>query len=214
MLSKQQRVLVIDDHPLVNDAFSRAVTAMYPDFETVEALDATTARRLLKDNEANWAMILCDLNLPDDDGLNLVREVRATIDTHIPILILTGQNDPVTVQASRCSGADGFVQKTASSDIFRKAFQAVLAGSQYFPDSVPINDLPVPDQLSKRQLQILDLILQGRPNKAIAEELNLSEGTVKNLVSHLFDTFSITTRSRSALISTVSKLGYKKLLPH
>jgi DNA-binding NarL/FixJ family response regulator len=209
---QQLNVLIIDDHPLVNEALGSVVRSLRPDFTTKHAIDAASARDILRTQDnSSWAMILCDLNLPDLDGLSLAKEIRQALPNRTPIIILSGQDDDLTWQAARLCDIDGFVKKTANTAEMRDAFAAVLSGRQHFPKLPPLtSDAAITEQLSARQLQVLDLLLAGHPNKTIADLQHLSEGTVKNIVSSLFDVFSITSRSRAALITAVrDRLGYR-----
>lgn len=204
-------ILVIDDHPMLCKALGMAVGELFPlhAIHTAHSVKEGLDAFLQRGGTLQWSLILCDLNLPDGNGLDLVKQMKLA--GNIPVLILTGQGDPITVQSSRVSGADGFFQKTSDQAALAVACHDVMNGKKHFPGTSSLSQVNAvaPSELTDRQKQVLDLLLAGKPNKVIAEHLKLQEGTVKNLVSTLFDVFDIDTRSRSTLISTVTKLGYK-----
>lgn len=202
----KKHALIVDGHPLVCDALCNVVASFYPDYVIHGAYTANLARERLTNGAHRWALVLFDINLPDDDGIELIREVRSQLE--VPIVVVTGRDDPITAQASKLSGANGFVSKGATTDELRSALAAVLAGQAYFPKSLALAAIS-PVELTQRHKQVLDLILHGRSNKTIASELFLSDGTVRNLVSALFDVFDVRERTRTALIAKVTASGYR-----
>lgn len=202
----KKQALVVDGHPLVCDALCSVVASFYPDYIIHGAYTARQAREHLTTSPNRWAMLLFDLNLPDEDGIELIREVRSHL--NIPIMVITGRDDPITAQASKLSGATGFLSKGSTTDELRDALSAVLAGQAYFSKSSALGATS-PAELTQRHKQVLDLILHGRSNKSIASELFLSDGTVRNLVSALFDVFDVSARTRAALIAKVTATGYR-----
>ena len=202
----KKHALIVDGHPLVCDALCKVVASFYPDYTIHGAYTANLARELLTTSAHRWALALFDINLPDDDGIELIREVRSQLE--VPIVVVTGRDDPITAQASKLSGANGFVSKGATTEELRSALAAVLAGQAYFPKSLALAAIS-PAELTQRHKQVLDLILHGRSNKTIAGELFLSDGTIRNLVSALFDLFEVKERTRAALIAKVTASGYR-----
>jgi two-component system, NarL family, response regulator, fimbrial Z protein, FimZ len=202
----KKHALIVDGHPLVCDALCSAVASFYPDYSIHGAYSAREAREMLGARSRRWALVLCDLNLPDEDGIELIREVRGQLQA--PIVVVTGRDDPLTAQASKLSGASGFVSKGVKLEVLREALACVLAGQPYFA-TMPALAAISPMDMPPRHKQVLDLILSGKSNKSIATELLLSDGTVRNLVSSLFDHFGGTERTRGALIAKVAAMGYK-----
>jgi len=204
----RKHALIVDGHPLVCDALCSAVAAFYPEYAIHGAYSAREAREMLRSQvkEHRWALVLCDLNLPDADGIELIREVRGQLKA--PIVVVTGRDDPLTAHASQQSGASGFVSKGAKLDTLREALTVVLAGRPYFQRSFTSDDVSLMN-ITARQKQILDRMLSGLSNKAIAQDLALSDGTVRNMVSSLFDKFNVEERTKISLIAKVSAMGYK-----
>lgn len=201
-----KHVLIVDGHPIVCDALCNVVASFYPSYGIHGAYTASQAREKLTTSSNRWALLLFDLNLPDEDGIELIREIRSHLD--LPIMVLTGRDDPMTAQASKLGGANGFLSKGSTTGELRDALAAVLAGQAYFSKSKALATM-APAGLTQRHKQVLDLILHGRSNKSIASELFLSDGTVRNLVSALFDVFDVSDRTRAALIAKVTATGYR-----
>lgn len=189
------------------DGVCTALRTLYPEFDVVGVHNGHAARKAMATPQMQWVLALCDLALPDIDGLELVREIRERHE--VPVVVFTGHDDPITVQASKNAGAAGFVKKSANMDMLRATLHTILESGASFPDT-PLSAKPgVLAHLTVRQKQVLDLLLDGLPNKTIASRLNLADGTVRNLLSELFDRFEITARSRASLVAEVTKLGYK-----
>lgn len=211
-------VLVVDDHPLVSNAIAEAMRARFPHVDVRSAESAMEMRTILAeaDETHHFVLAFVDMRLPDADGLELLQELCAR---NIPVVIITGEADPITISASMRNGAAGFIEKTARIETILAAAQAVMAGGQYFPNnyaratSTHDNALTALANLTPKQKRVLDLVLEGRANKFIASEIGVVEGTVRNTVSELFDIFQIAGRSRTQLIKRMHEMRYNPSHP-
>lgn len=201
-------IIVVDDHPFVSDAIRLAVSASFQDYSVISAASACEMRGLLDVGNTAPMLAIVDLNLPDADGVDLVAELHAGY--QVPVIVLSGRADGLTIDACVNNGASGFVEKSSKSDAFVTAIKVVLSGGQYFPSdyvrSEQRHDAAI-NTLTDRQREILDQVIAARPNKMIADTLNLAEGTVKNHVSHLLSIFGVTTRQE--LFLQAQKVGYR-----
>jgi DNA-binding NarL/FixJ family response regulator len=170
-------VLIADDHPLVRDALARTVQQLGADVQVRETGDLDGLLRLAAQGDADLALV--DLNMPGMDGVAGLRRLRAAAPT-LPVVVASGQEDAATIRAVLAAGAVGFIPKSERSEVLLGALRLVQSGGTYVPSRL-LNAPPAAaaPELTPRQLDVLHLLLRGEPNKLIARELGLTEGTVK-----------------------------------
>ena len=184
--------LVIDDHPLV----ARGVTAFlraHPRLsDAVDAGDAEQARAILAERGMP-AIVLIDFWLGNDTAQAVIAHLLVTFHG-ARVLVMSGDDRPGARATAMQTGAHGFVLKHESPEVFHRAVTELLDGGTWFqdlwPDTVPMEATeldvlvtPADLGLTERQGDILALLLDGLPNKRIAQALSLSESTVKEHVS-------------------------------
>lgn len=204
------KILVIDDHPLIVRALAQLLPNMDPAIEVRGAVDAAEAVAVL-DNEPDVALVLLDLALPGTRGLDFLGDLKLDY-PGVPIVVLSATHDQATVMAALGAGAHGFVPKTADPTALVDAIRRVLDGGVYLmPDTTPLAEGDGvhigPDALglTARQTDVLKLLVQGKPNKLICRDLNLSEGTVKVHVSAILKALRV--HSRTEAIATLARRG-------
>jgi DNA-binding NarL/FixJ family response regulator len=208
-----RNILVVDDHPFVVPAISAVLSTQFRDTAIVAATSAAEMRQKLdamRGAGTPFELVFLDLNLPDANGIDVLAEMCAVY--HTPVIVLTGHNDPHIVRMCKKNGAAGFIRKSAQVDAYLAAIGAVQRGEQYFPGIEAIEKAEKHDpiaQLTERERQILDRLILGQPNKTIAIDLEIGEGYVRNVVSHLFDTFEVAARTRTQLAAIVTQRGYQ-----
>jgi len=155
--------------------------------------------------------------MPGMDGARSIGALREQYPT-VPLIVLSGAEPVANAQAVMRVGAAGFIPKSALSEVMLHAIRLVLAGGQYLPpelmqilgadasagDPSRISaadaaarrraDAKRLDLLSQRQQEVFALLARGLSNKAIARELNITEGTVKNHVATIFDVLHVHNR--------------------
>lgn len=205
------KVFLIDDHELFRDGL-RALLEGITGVEVVgEAGDSEQALRLL--TQVCCDVVLVDLSLGDEDGVELVLQIRAQ-HSDLPILMLTMHDAPEKVQASIRAGANGYLLKAGGRDELFAALQAAATGGSYFCGQVatPLlktlsrsnGSLP---QLSHRENRVLELIVKGLSNAEIGKELHLSVSRVKVHVSSLFRKFEV--KDRTSLAADAASRGFQ-----
>jgi DNA-binding NarL/FixJ family response regulator len=202
------KILVIDDHPLIQDALADALPAL----GDIEAIPATTRdeTRVALARHPDCALALLDLTLPGARGLDLLAELRRDYPL-LPILVLSATRDKPTVSAALAAGARGYVAKTADSAALLDAIRSVLDGARGITASIAPGRARCPEVgldvlgLTQRQADVLELLVQGKPNKMICRDLRLSEGTVKVHVSAILKALNV--HSRSQAIVELAKRG-------
>jgi len=205
------KVLVVDDHPLVREGVRHALASLERDIEVLEAANADEALDLAG-RHPDLDLVMLDLGLPGLPGLAALEEMRQRGCT-APVVILSGAFERADVIAALNTGAMGFIPKLSSSDLMLQALRLVLAGGVYIPpQALGMLDSPGgiaagtsgPKSLqqlglSERQLQVLALIAQGKPNKVIASDLAIAEPTVKAHITEILRALQVTNRSQAMI---------------
>lgn len=209
------KILVVDDHPLIQEALRHVLTSLDPAVEFHQAEDASEAHAALS-REPDTDLILLDLALPGCDGFELLGELRLEW-PNIPLLVLSATHDRDTVEHALDLGAMGFIPKTANTRMLLQALQLVLEGGVYVPGEAPARStsgrsrvaITRPDQLglTLRQGDVLKLLVQGKPNKLICRDLKLSEGTVKVHVSAILRALNV--RNRTQVVIELARRGVR-----
>ena len=209
------KILVVDDHPLIQEALRHVLAALDPALEFVGAQDASEAHAALS-REPDTDLILLDLALPGCDGFALLAELRREW-PGMPVLVISATHDRETVEHALDLGAMGFIPKTANTRILLEALQLVLAGGIYVPNESghvagsvrSRTTITRPEQLglTLRQADVLKLLVQGKPNKLICRDLKLSEGTVKVHVSAILRALNV--RNRTQVVIELARRGVR-----
>jgi DNA-binding NarL/FixJ family response regulator len=162
-------------------------------------------------------LILLDIELPRQNGLAALPELRERAPA-VPIVVLSGSETCDHVRRALDNGAVGYIPKTCSSHEMLAALHIVLQGDVYIPprllgklegSSLSLGTDSDHDVTSKkltaRQLEVLDLMIRGLPNKSIANTLNLAEGTIKLHVAAIMR--ALGARNRTQAVTAASRLG-------
>lgn len=195
-LPDQLRLLLVDDHQIFLDGLALALSSLSHDLQIDTAARASEAEQRLRQH--NYDLILLDLRLPDESGLDLLQRWQQHGET-TPVAILSANDSPLQAQVAMAAGALGFISKTADGAALRHAVRSLLLG-----ETLPLPSHPSP--LTPRQLEILQLLAEGLPNKAISRQLNLAEDTVKTHLKALFEICEVHTRT--ACVSTARQRGW------
>jgi DNA-binding NarL/FixJ family response regulator len=212
------KILVVDDHPLILEALHHVLRQLDREVEVFDARDAASGRTLVAAHP-DAGLLLLDLSLPDADGFAVLDELRSAFPA-VPVVVLSASDRRDDVVRAVDLGAMGFIPKTSSSPLMLQALRLVLSGGIYVPPAAlgssveAALDAVAPDAsrsagaapltadalgLTGRQAQVLALILQGKPNKAICRELGLAEGTVKIHVAAILRALNVSTRTQAVV---------------
>lgn len=208
------RILVIEDHALVREGLLLALKDLDDGgapAEILGAADATEATQLLTAND-EFDLLLLDLMLPGTGGMAFLGVIRK-LHPHIPVVILSAQDDADTVMKSIRQGAAGFVSKASPTDMLLDALREVLAGEIWLPPEYReitskrrrAKTAAERFALTKGQARVLELLAEGKTNRDIAELLEVTEGTVKIHVSAIFKAMNVTNRSQALLLAQGKK---------
>jgi DNA-binding NarL/FixJ family response regulator len=203
------KILVIDDHPLIQQALAQTLPQIHAAVEVLAAIDrAGTLAALARHPDCTLALL--DLALPGAHGLDLLAELRRDF-PRLPVVVLSATHDRATVGAALAAGAQGYIAKTSTPAELLDAIRTVLDGgrsvtSDLAPARPEIPGLPGDVfGLTQRQADVLRLLIQGKPNKLICRDLRLSEGTVKVHVSAILKALNV--HSRAQAIAELTRRG-------
>ncbi len=205
------RVLLVDDQGLIRQGL-RALLELEPDLEIVgEAENGEQAINLVA--EFHPDVVLLDIRMPIMDGVAATREIQKRF-AKTKILVLTTFDDDEYVSAALQNGAMGYLLKDTPSEELAVAIRAVYKGYTQlgpgivkklltqFSNGTPTQSTPVPSSLAEltpREKEVLRLIATGASNREIAQELYISEGTVKNHVTNILNRLNLRDRTQAAI---------------
>lgn len=206
-------VLLIDDHAMFRQGVKFLLTDLNEQLNFFEAGSCDQALTILAEQHIN--LILLDLNMPGTEGLNALQSITSAAQG-APVAVLSGEDSPQIIRAAIDAGASGFVPKSSSSAILLAALQLILAGGIYLPRNVlgahqPDKEVHGTERanilLSDRQTAVLLRAIQGQPNKVIALDLGIAEGTVKTHLSAAFKVLGVNNRTEA--VFAAAKYGLK-----
>ncbi|RKZ83773.1 MAG: DNA-binding response regulator [Gammaproteobacteria bacterium] len=182
-------ILVVDDHPIVR-AGCRQLIQQVPSTKVIEAETGEEGYRLFQENYPD--MVLLDITLPGIGGLEVLRKMRANRE-NAKILMFSMHEDPVFASRAMQAGAKGYITKNNAADHLVEAIEKVLAGKTYLsPDTAQqlamLNigaETSALSDLSRRELEILRLLGEGKSMTEISEVLGISYKTVANNLTQI-----------------------------
>ena len=210
------RVLLVDDHKL----FREGLKAILAGSETGISLDeaGSAAQGLERAAAGTYDLILLDLKMPGVQGMDGLQAMREAVPA-TPVVVLSGEEYSDVVRAAIELGAMGFIPKSSTPEVLIQAMRLIAAGGVYLPPAVLDSRLPasLPPKaasgetklpgLTERQMDVLRCVIQGKPNKVIARELDISEGTVKAHLSAVMH--ALGARNRTEAVYAAAKLGLR-----
>jgi two-component system, NarL family, response regulator NreC len=191
------RIVLADDHAVVRSGL-RMLLEAEPGFQVVsEAGDISTARRYVRGHHPD--VLVLDLNMPEGSSVEAIPEILAEApDTHI--VVLTMQEEPAFARQALGAGATGYVLKKDAGGELVEAVRRAAVGDTYLNPTLGARiarEPPPgpPDDLSQREVEVLQLIALGHTNTEIAGQLFLSVRTVETHRSHIQQKLRVTTRA-------------------
>jgi DNA-binding NarL/FixJ family response regulator len=197
------RVLIVDDHTMVRMGLEHLLES-YDDIDVVGA--ARSGNEAIALTEAvSPQVVLMDMAMPEMDGIETTRRLVAA-HPDVIVIALSTHNDPQQVVGALDAGAHGYLVKDVEPDVLVAGIRSVLDGGAPLSPSVAGHllrggwqlDAPA-SQLTRRELEVLRLIVDGYHNKQIATALGISEKTVKTHCSRLFQRIGVSDRTQAAV---------------
>ncbi len=220
------KILVVDDHVLIREAMRGVLTELRGEAAVIlEASDSRQAKHQLEENP-DVEMVLLDLGLPDQDGLEMLSDLSNRYPT-ISVVVLSAQQDRATVMKALDLGALGFIPKSGQREVMLSAFNLIFSGGIYIPPEIldrrepaaAARAAPAPAKaaasaadlgLTGRQMEVLALMMQGKSNKAISRVLDLAEPTVKIHVSAILKALKVANRTEAVIVATALGFGARQ----
>lgn len=197
------KAILADDHALFRDGFALLLKQLDPQMVVLEAAGLPEAVQQAERN-ADADLLLLDLSMPGMEGVESVQDLLHRF-PGIPIVILSATESRPLVEALLDIGVAGFIPKSSSSQIMFSALRLVLSGGIYIPPQLLSSHADVPDgsvlsRLTERQREVLCLLSEGKSNKQICRDLDLSEGTVKVHLNAIYRVLGVANRTEAALL--------------
>lgn len=209
-----QTVLIADDHPLFREALKLAVAQALPGLKVREA-DCVAALLAALESEDDVELLLLDLNMPGAQGFSALVQSRSHYPA-VPVIVISGREDPNIVSRTLAHGAAGFVPKSAPISTIIDALRAVSQGAIWTPETngsgAPLDASAALAHgesdaarriasLTPQQFRVLSMLCSGMINKQIAAELGVSEATVKAHMTAIMEKLGASNRTQAVLIA-------------
>ena len=202
---KKIRILVADDHAIVRTGLS-SLLGTRKDFTVVgEADDGETVVAMSR--ELNPDVIIMDYRMPKRDGVAATEKIHS-VQPDVKILILTSYGEAEGIARAIRSGASGAMMKTDDNDNLIAAVRDIAGGKQVLTPEIKrvMAENPPNQELTGRQLQILDLLTRGLSNRDIAELLRIREDSVKKHTNAIYAKIGASNRVEAAAIAIRKQL--------
>ena len=205
------RIVVADDHALVREGLALKLENKYPD---AEVLDVGDGRSLLNElqRKSGISLVLMDLTMPNTRPFELLKEISQKWPL-TKTVVLSASESQHDVDQAMDNGARGYIPKTMKTQNMLSVLDQILKGKVFIPEltddiSVAENQQPkkrskrkspLPSAITPRQKDVLKLMLKGSTNSTIAQELNVSECTVKIHVTNIFKALNVSNRTEAVV---------------
>jgi DNA-binding NarL/FixJ family response regulator len=204
-------LVIADDHLVVRDGL-RGMLESQPDFEVVgEASNGEEAVHLASSLKPE--VVLMDLRMPVMDGVTAIREIKDG-QPGVQVLVLTTYDSDADILPAIEAGATGYLLKDISREELYSAVRATARGESVLAPGVAARLIgrmraPAEEQLSSRELEVLELVAEGNSNSEIASGLHISQATVKSHLIHIFGKLGVS--DRTAAVTVALKRGILRL---
>jgi two-component system, NarL family, response regulator len=195
------KVMLVDDHALLRTGVANIIN-QEPDLHVVaEAANGLEAVEAFRQHRPD--VTLLDLRMPVMEGVEAVRHIRE-IDPQARVIVLTTYDADEDIARALQAGAKAYVLKDISADALVACIHDVLAGKTYLAPAAAakLAERVTRIQLTPRELSTLRLMADGKANKEIANDLGISERTVKTHLGHLFEKLGVTSRTEAVKVAT------------
>ncbi len=194
------KIMIVDDHPVVREGLSRIIVSdsgMEVIAEAGTGAEALTQYRKLRPD-----IVLLDMRMPEMTGLQTIEAIRKEF-SNARIIILSTYDLEEDIYQSLQAGARGYILKDSPRNELLASIRRVHAGERVIPPNIAtrLAERIGGNELTAREYEVLKLIVKGRSNKQIGDDLGISEGTVKSHVNNILDKLGVTDRTQAMSVA-------------
>ena len=201
------KVMIVDDHGIVRQGLRTYLDLLEDITIVAEAENGLDALEKVK--QFNPDIVLMDLVMPEMDGIEATQKICGSY-PDVKVIVLTSFTEDEKVFSAIKAGAVGYLLKDVSPPDLAKAIQAVHSGETHLHPEItkklmnqfisPKSDIEItPDELTPREMEVLQWIAHGLSNKELANKLTISEKTVKTHLSSIFSKLHLSDRTQAAI---------------
>ncbi|WP_116474053.1 response regulator transcription factor [Zobellella maritima] len=196
-------IIIADDHPLFRNALHQAVQLAVAGVQLHEVDSIDNLMRLLTE-VTDVDLLLLDLKMPGASGFSGLAQLRNQY-PGLPVVVVSASEEPAVVQQAMRFGAMGFIPKSAPMPTLVGALNSILAGDPWWPEGINLEEDAGDDlverlaSLTPQQYKVLTMLSEGKLNKQIAYELEVSEATVKAHVTAIFRKLGVQNRTQAVI---------------
>jgi two-component system NarL family response regulator len=201
-MSKTQsiKIMIVDDHPVVREGLSRIIVSesgMEVIAEAGTGAEAITQYRKLRPD-----IVLLDMRMPEMTGIQTIEAIRKEF-TNARIIVLSTYDLEEDIYQSLQAGARGYILKDSPRNELLASIRRVHAGDRVIPPNIAtrLAERIGGNELTAREFEVLKLIVKGKSNKQIGDDLGISEGTVKSHVNNILDKLGVTDRTQAVSVA-------------
>lgn len=198
------RILIVDDHPVVCSGLTSMLSA-HSELQVIgSAASGEEALTMIEHQHPN--IMLLDLRMPGMDGIGVLHALKR-MSTPPRVIILTSFEKDEDIYRAIRAGAQGYLLKDTTEAEMISAISVVDGGKRYIPRHIAarLADRMMRSDLTGRELQILELVALGSTNKEIAQELNISDNTVRHHVNSIMEKLQVSDRTEA--VATAIRRG-------
>jgi DNA-binding NarL/FixJ family response regulator len=194
------RLLIVDDHPVVRMGLSTMLKQNQRIVVTGSVDSGESAIQLLEHSDVD--IVLLDLRMPGLSGIKTLRSMLKQ-SSHLKVIVLSSFELDEEIHQTVVAGARGYLLKDMPGAEILEAIYRVHSGFTYFPKRITdrLTDRRSRPELSKREIEILELVCKGLTNKEIASALQLSQFTVRNHLNNITSKLEVTDRTEAAFVA-------------
>lgn len=207
------KVMLADDHILMREGIRQLLEFDHTIEIVGEVSNGEQCINMIY--EVKPQVLLLDINMPVKNGIEVLQEIRNK-ELDVKVLILTVHNEIDYLLKAMDIGVNGYILKESDFSELKKAIDTVISGETYIqPNLIPLlnnrmvsrdKDKDKIEELTKRELEVLIEVANGKLNKEIANELKISERTVKNHISNIFKKIDVSDRTQAAVFAIKNDL--------
>ena len=197
------KILVADDHAVMREGLLAVLSRLSVDVNIIQAASYSEVNSQCQKNP-DVDLLLIDLTMPGDHPLTEINNILKKISA--PLIVISASEDPENIQAVFDLGVKGFIPKSETNNVLLSAVNLVLQGGVYIPRQMLKVDAGNDENytadittITRRQKEVVNLLAMGKSNKEIANDLGLTEGTVRSHLVAVFRILNVQNRTQAGL---------------